>query len=82
MIVDAGSNAAALRVASAFRSIDDFALVIVRGPAVVRRTAKSQSRRAMDAKTFQLSKTALLDTVAAMIGVTTDALTSNALRAA
>lgn len=74
MIVDAGSHAAAVRVAGAFRSIDDFAVVIVRGPLVVRRTAKSQSRRAMNKAEFQASKTALMETVASLIGTTTAAL--------
>jgi hypothetical protein len=68
-ITDAGSNAAALRVASAFRAIDDFSLVIVRGPLVVRRTAKSQSRRAMNKDEFQASKTAIMEVIAGMIGV-------------
>lgn len=68
-IVDAGSNAAALRVASAFRQIDDFSLVIVRGVFVIRRTAKSQSRRSMNKQEFQASKTAILEIVSGMIGV-------------
>jgi hypothetical protein len=68
-IVDAGSNAAALRVAAAFRSREEFALVIVRGAFVVIRTAKSQSRRAMKREEFQRSKTAIMEIVAAMIGV-------------
>lgn len=69
MGVDAGTNAAALRVASAFRAMDDFAFVVVRGPLVVRRTAKSQSRRAMSKAEFQASKTAVLDIIADMLGV-------------
>lgn len=77
-VVDAGSNAAALRVASAFRARDEFALVIVRGPLVVIRDAKSQSRRAMKRDEFQASKTAILEIVAAMIGVTPEELTRNA----
>jgi hypothetical protein len=68
-ITDVGSNAAALRVASAFRAIDDFSLVIVRGPIVVRRTAKSQSRRAMGAAEFQRSKTAIMEVIAGILGV-------------
>lgn len=68
-IIDAGSNAAALRVASYIRGEDDFALVIVRGPAVVIRKAKSQSRRSMDKDEFQASKQAVLETVSALIGV-------------
>lgn len=68
-ITDCGTNAAALRVAGAFRAIDDFSLVIVRGPLVVRRTAKSQSRRAMKKDEFQASKTAIMEVIASMIGV-------------
>lgn len=68
-IVDAGSNAAALRVAAAFRSREEFSLVIVRGAFVVIRTAKSQSRLAMKAAEFQASKTAVLEIVSDLIGV-------------
>lgn len=68
-IIDAGSNAAALRVASAFRAREEFSLVIVRGPAVVIRTAKSQSRRSMNKQEFQASKTAILEVVSNMIGM-------------
>lgn len=68
-VVDAGTNAAALRVATGFRSLDEFALVIVRGPIVLYRKAKSQSRRAMGAKTFQESKTAIMEIISEMIGV-------------
>ncbi len=81
-IVDAGSNAAAIRVAAAFRSREEFALVIVRGHFVIIRTAKSQSRRAMNAKEFQTSKTALMEVVANLIGVSPDQLGREAGRAA
>lgn len=81
-IVDAGTNAAAIRVASAFRSRDDFLLVIVRGPLVVIREAKSQSRRAMDKREFQESKTKLMAVVAEMIGVAPNSLTQEAGKAA
>lgn len=81
-IVDAGSTAAAVRVASAFRARDDFLLVIVRGPIVVIREAKSQSRRAMPGKEFQQSKTALMEVVASLVGVSPDALAKQAGRAA
>lgn len=80
--VDAGNNAAALRVASFIRSRDDFALVIVRGPIVLVRTAKSQSRRAMDRREFQASKEAILQIVSAMLGTTSEQLQANAGRAA
>lgn len=74
-ITDAGSNAAALRVASAFRFIDDFAVVFVRGHLVIRRTAKSQSTRAMPKGEFQKSKDAVLEIVAGLIGATPGTLT-------
>lgn len=77
-IVDAGTNAAALRVASTFRSREEFSLVIVRGPAVVIRTAKSQSRRSMNKQEFQASKDAILEIVSAMIGVKPAELTGQA----
>ena len=73
-IVDAGTAAAAIRVAAAFRAIDDFSLVIVRGPYVIRRTAKSQSKRAMGAAEFQRSKTAIMEVVSQMLGVETKEL--------
>lgn len=73
-IVDAGSNAAAIRVASAFRSRDDFIVVIVRGPLVAIREAKSQSRRAMKGPEFQASKTAIMEVVADLLGVAPETL--------
>jgi hypothetical protein len=68
-IVDAGTNAAAIRVAAAFRAREEFAHVVVRGPLVAIRTAKSQSRRAMGRADFQASKTAIMEIVAQMLGV-------------
>jgi hypothetical protein len=73
-IIDVGNKAGAIRVAASLRNIDDFALVIVRGPFVVRRIAKSQSRRAMNKQEFQASKTALMDVVAGLLGVTPELL--------
>ena len=81
-IIDAGTNAAALRVASYVRSRDEFAHVVVRGPLVVERVAKSQSRRAMKAGEFQESKTKIMDIIAGMIGVAPASLEANAGRAA
>lgn len=69
MVVDAGSNAAAIRVAAGFRKMDDFAYVVVRGPLVAVRTAKSQSRRAMNKQEFAASKAAILDIISDMLGV-------------
>lgn len=81
-IVDAGNNAAALRVAAVFRAREEFSLVIVRGPAVVIRTAKSQSRRAMNKKEFQESKTAIMEVISTIVGVSPVALTREAGRTA
>lgn len=69
-VIDAGNNAAALRMASYVRSKDEFAVVIVRGRAVVIREAKSQSYRAMGKEDFQRSKDDVMNTVADMVGVT------------
>ena len=46
--------------------------------AVVIRTARSQSRRSMDKKDFQASKSAVLDIVAGMIGVAPEDLARQA----
>jgi hypothetical protein len=81
-IVDAGTIAAAIRVCAAFRAREEFALVFVRGSFVIIREAKSQSRRAMDKQEFQLSKTAIMDVVAELVGVKPAALQANAGRAA
>lgn len=67
-IVDAGTKSAAIRVAAAMQSIDTFALVFVRDQFVIRRTAKSQSRRAMKKNEFQRSKDAILEIISEMIG--------------
>lgn len=67
IIIDAGSNAAAIRVAAAIQAIDTFALVFVRKCFVIRRTAKSQSRRAMKKEEFQASKTAIMEVIDALV---------------
>lgn len=81
-ITDAGSNAAAIRVAAAFRTIDDFAMVFVCGAFVMRRTAKSQSLRAMGKEQFQRSKDSILEIAASLIGTSPDALSKHAGEAA
>ena len=81
-IIDAGTKAAALRVAAAVQAIDEFAYVIVRGPMVVRRVAKSQSRRNMDKRTFQDSKQKILEIVSDLIGVSPEQLQAEAGKAA
>lgn len=67
--ITCASKAEALRVAAFIRPIDEFAVVVVTEATVTRYTAKSQSRRAMGAKVFQESKTAIMDIVAKMLGV-------------
>lgn len=71
-IVDAGTNAAALRVAAYMRNKDEFAVVVVRGPLAVERTPKSQSLRAMGKADFQASKTAIMEVVAELLGTSRD----------
>lgn len=68
-IIDCDTPAAAARVAAAFRSRDAFTLVLVRDSYVIIRTAKSQSRRAMNKREFQASKDAIIEIVSGMIGV-------------
>lgn len=76
------SKAEAVRVAAFIKPIDAYAVVDVSGTVVTRYTAQSQSRRAMGAKVFQESKTAVLDIVSAMVGVKPAALVAEAGRAA
>lgn len=73
-VLDVGSNAAALRTASYIKGLDEFAVVVVRGPLIVRREPKSQSKRAMGAKDFQASKTAIMQVIADLLGVTVEQL--------
>lgn len=82
MAIDAGSNAAAIRVAAGFRSHDEFVVAVVRGPLVLVRTAKSQSRRAMDRDEFQASKSAIMEVIASLIGVAPEELEREAMRGA
>lgn len=70
-IINVGTKASALRTAAAVRSFpgEDFSQVVVRGPLVVIRRAKSQSRRAMGKADFQRSKDEVLHVLAEMLGV-------------
>ena len=72
------SQAEALRLASFLRPIDEYALIVVKGNAVRRLVAKSQSTKAMGKDDFQQSKTAVLEIVSAMIGVAPKAVAENA----
>ena len=65
------SNAEAMRQAATIKRYSaEYRLVTVNGNVVTVHTAKSQSIAAMGAKEFQASKTAILDFIADMIGVT------------
>jgi hypothetical protein len=65
------SKAEALRIAAFLKPVDEFSVIVVRDATVTRYTARSQSNRAMGAKDFQLSKAAVLDFVATLIGTST-----------
>lgn len=65
--VDAGSHEIAIRVAAAMASIDEDSVVVVEGPIVVRRVAKSMSRAGMDKHEFQKAKTDILELAESMI---------------
>ncbi|WP_431861469.1 hypothetical protein [Azospirillum sp.] len=78
----ASSKAEAVRLAAFIKPIDDYALVLVDGAVVTVWTARTQNMRAMDRKTFQASKDAVLAIVAEMIGTTPAALSANAGQAA
>ena len=76
------SKAEAVRVASFIRPLDTYAVIVPREATVVVMTAKSQSYKAMGAREFAASKQAVLDELAAMIGVERRALDQNAGKAA
>lgn len=72
--IDAGSRAAALRVAALVRSLDEFALTKIEGATVLVRRPRSQTLRAMGAKDFRVSKTAILTIIADMLSVSPEKL--------
>jgi hypothetical protein len=77
VIIDAGSRAAALRVAAYARGEDAFAHVVARGLTVVVRKARSQRMHGadrMDKTEFQQSKDAIMGWIAQLIGVKPDEL--------
>lgn len=63
------SKAEAQRVAAFIKPMDDYAVVVVREAVVIVMTAKSQSVKAMGAKDFQASKTAVLELLSSIVGV-------------
>lgn len=72
--LDCGSQAAAARVKAALTAAEagkhGYAVGRVRGPVVTIWTPESQSVRAMGRERFQASKSAILDWIAAQIGLT------------
>ena len=76
-VTDCGSHEVALRMAAFTRvlegnRVDDYCEIIVRGPALVVRTAKSQKMHgagAMSKDDFRKSSTEVLDLLADMVGV-------------
>ncbi len=66
----------ARRTAAFIAKLDDQGVIIIKGNIVSHYTAKSQAIRAMDRKTFQESKEAVLELVAEMIGLTAAQLAS------
>jgi hypothetical protein len=71
-IIDAGSRAAALRVATYARGEDEFARVVARGSTVVVQKARSQRMHGhdrMDKEEFQKSKDDILGWISELIGV-------------
>lgn len=76
--IDCGANATAERVRMALASAEagkhGYAIAKVRGPLVVVWTPQSQSMRAMGGKRFQESKQAVLNWIAAQIGVDAEEL--------
>jgi hypothetical protein len=73
-----GSKAEAKRWAANLRPRDEFAIVVAKGNTVVEFTAKSQSRKEMDAKEFQRSKQAVLEYVSSLLEVEPEVLDEHA----
>lgn len=73
-----GSKAEAKRWAANLRPLDEYSLVVVNGSTVIRYMAKSQSRKAMDAKDFQRSKQAVLEYVSGLLDVEPEVLDEHA----
>lgn len=63
------SKAEALRLAGFIRPMDEYAIVVATEAVVTVYTAQSQSRKAMGKKTFEASKSAVLEIVWALVGM-------------
>lgn len=68
-IVDFESKDAAIKAATAFRALDEFAWIVVRGHIVVIRRARSQAESSMNNLEFQQSKNVVLEKVAQLLGI-------------
>ncbi len=68
------SKKEAHRLAGFLRPVDEFAVIVVSGATVTMMTAQSQNMRSMDRKTFGASKTAVLEVLADLIGVSPEQL--------
>lgn len=77
-----GSHEAALGAAAACRRLDRYAVIVARDSVVRIITAQSQDTKSMGRKAFQESKQAVIEELAAMVGITVDELAKNADRAA
>lgn len=80
-VIDCVTEEGAERVAAFARGEDPFAFVLVDGPFVIVRKAKSQAMRGterMSRADFQASKDAIMVHIAGLIGVDADALESAA----
>lgn len=80
--ITCASKAEAVRVAAFVRPTDEFSVVTVTEATVTRYTAQSQSMKAMGKQKFQESKSAVLEIISAMVGVRSDELQREAIRAA
>ena len=76
------SKAEALRVAAFIRPMDQYAIVVVSEATVKVYTAESQSKKAMGAKRFAESKSAVFEYLDRLLGVPVGATRQNAGRAA
>lgn len=76
------SAAEAERMAAFMQPLDPLAIISWNGPAVIARTAKSQSYRAMDKAEFRKSKEAVLAWAWNLVGVDPETGNANAGRAA
>ena len=78
----ASSRAEALRIMAFMKSTDEFALYLVKDNIITEWTAESMSYKAMGKQRFNECKTAILEFVSSLIGVTPEELTRNTGKAA